>query len=144
MTCLLLGPLPGTWTQRHSHDATSYQSYKWGPDDWDMEIKPIAVWHGTLWNWNFKDFDQDVMQKFIIYKKINTYLLTYVRTYLLTPWCRILFERAIVTQLVKNYRALYMESEGSLSCSQKPTTGPYPEPGESSSPPWSISPSGPA
>jgi hypothetical protein len=27
-----------------------------------------------------------------------------------------------------------MELEGSLPCSQKPTTGPYPEPAESSSP----------
>jgi hypothetical protein len=30
-----------------------------------------------------------------------TYLLACLRTYLLTPWCRISFENLIVTQLVK-------------------------------------------
>jgi hypothetical protein len=33
-----------------------------------------------------------------------------------------------------------MEPEGSSSCSQKPATGPYPEPAESSSPHRSLSP----
>jgi hypothetical protein len=33
-----------------------------------------------------------------------------------------------------------MEPEGSLECSQKPATGLYPEPAESSSPHWSLSP----
>jgi hypothetical protein len=42
------------------------------------------------------------------------------------------FGKLIVTQLVKKYPALFMEPEGSLSCSQKPATGPYPEPAESS------------
>jgi hypothetical protein len=34
--------------------------------------------------------------------------------YLLTPWCRMLFEKLIVTQLVKKYPAFFMEQEGSL------------------------------
>jgi hypothetical protein len=38
-----------------------------------------------------------------------------------------------VTQLIKKYSALFMEPEGSSSFSQKPATGPYPEPTESSS-----------
>jgi len=33
-----------------------------------------------------------------------------------------------------------MESEDSVPCSQKPATGPYPEPAESSSPHQFISP----
>jgi hypothetical protein len=37
-----------------------------------------------------------------------------------------------VTQLVKKYPAFFMEPEGSLPCSQKPATGPYPKPAESS------------
>jgi hypothetical protein len=37
-----------------------------------------------------------------------------------------------VTQLVKKYLAFSMEPEGSLPFSQKPATGPYPEPAESS------------
>jgi hypothetical protein len=48
-----------------------------------------------------------------------------VVTYLLTPWYRILFEKLIVSQLVKKIPFL-MESEGSSLCSQKPATGPYP------------------
>jgi hypothetical protein len=40
----------------------------------------------------------------------------------------------------KKYPAFFMEPEGSLPCSQKPTTGPYPEPAESSSPHQSLSP----
>jgi hypothetical protein len=31
----------------------------------------------------------------------------YLLTYLLTPWCRILFEELIITQLVKKYSAFY-------------------------------------
>jgi hypothetical protein len=68
------------------------------------------------------------------------YLLTYLLTYSLTPWYRIFFEELVVTQLVKEYSALFMEPEGSLPCSQKPTTGPYPEPAESSSPHRTLSP----
>jgi hypothetical protein len=58
----------------------------------------------------------------------------------LTPWRRILFEKTIVTQLIKKYPAFLMEPEGSLQCSQKPATGPYPEPAESSSPHRFLSP----
>jgi hypothetical protein len=43
----------------------------------------------------------------------------------LTTWCRILFEKLTVTQLVKKYSAFFMEPEGSLPCSQKPATEPY-------------------
>jgi hypothetical protein len=35
----------------------------------------------------------------------TTHLLTYLLTHSLTPWCRILFEKLIVTQLVKRYPA---------------------------------------
>jgi hypothetical protein len=68
------------------------------------------------------------------------YILTYLISYLLTPWCRIFFEKLIVTQLLKQYPASFMESEGSLPCSQKPATGPYSEATESSSPHRSLSP----
>jgi len=40
----------------------------------------------------------------------------------------------MVTQLVKQYPAFIMVSEGVLPCSLNPATGPYPEPAESSSP----------
>jgi hypothetical protein len=36
--------------------------------------------------------------------------------------------KLIVTQLIKKYPAFFMEPEGSSPCSQKPATGPYPEP----------------
>jgi hypothetical protein len=63
-----------------------------------------------------------------------TYLLIYLITYLLThsftPWCRTLLEKLIVTQHVKKYPASFMEPEGSLPCSQKPATGPCPQPAD--------------
>jgi hypothetical protein len=71
------------------------------------------------------------------YHAMKTY--TYLLTHSLTPWCRILFEKLIVTQLVKQEPAFFMEPEGSLPRSQKPANGPYPEPAESSSPHRSLS-----
>jgi len=38
----------------------------------------------------------------------------------------------------KKYPAFFMKPEGSLPCSQKHATGPYPEPAESSSPHRSL------
>jgi hypothetical protein len=70
---------------------------------------------------------------------IFIYLLTYLLTYSLTPWCKIFFEKLIVTQLVKQQPAFFMEHEGSSTCSQKPATGPYPDSPESSSPHRSLS-----
>jgi len=43
---------------------------------------------------------------------------------------RILFEKLIVTQLVKKYPAFCVEPKGSLPCSQKLAIGLYPEPAE--------------
>jgi hypothetical protein len=37
-----------------------------------------------------------------------------------------------VTQLIKKYPAFFTEPEGSSPCLQKPATGPYSEPAESS------------
>jgi hypothetical protein len=34
-------------------------------------------------------------------------------THSLTPWCRILFEKLIVAQLIKKYPAFFMETKGS-------------------------------
>jgi hypothetical protein len=68
----------------------------------------------------------------INHRNLTTYLLTYLLTYSLTSWCRILFEKLIVTQLIKKYPAFFMETEGSSPFSQKPVTGPYPEPAFSS------------
>jgi hypothetical protein len=41
----------------------------------------------------------------------------FILTYILTPWCRILFEKLIVTQLVKQQTAFFMETERSLPLS---------------------------
>jgi hypothetical protein len=52
---------------------------------------------------------------------------------ILTPWCRIFFEKLIVTQLVRQQPASFMEEEGSSPCPQKLSTGPYTEPKNPSS-----------
>jgi hypothetical protein len=51
-----------------------------------------------------------------------------------TSWNRALLEKSRVTQLIKNspHPPPFMEPQGSLSCSQESTTGPYAEPHESS------------
>jgi hypothetical protein len=71
------------------------------------------------------------------------HLTTHLLTHSLTPWWRILFEKLIVTQPIKKFPAFFMEPEGLLTCSQKPATGPYIEPAESSSLHPSLSPSMP-
>jgi hypothetical protein len=58
---------------------------------------------------------------------------SYLLTYLLIPWYRILLEKLIFIQLIKKYPAFFMEPECSSSCSQKLATALYPEPAESSS-----------
>jgi hypothetical protein len=65
-------------------------------------------------------------------------IVTYLLTYLLTPWYRIFCEKLIVTQLVEQQPVLFMKPEGSLPCSQNPATGPYLEPAESSLPHRSL------
>jgi hypothetical protein len=48
-----------------------------------------------------------------------------------TMWSRVLHGKLIVSQLVKKFQS-FMEPEGSVPCSQKPTTGHCPEPDKSS------------
>jgi len=68
-----------------------------------------------------------------------TYLLTYLFTYLVTRSLtnsmvqNIILKADCHSAFQKKYRAFFMELDGSLPCSQKPTTGPYPGPAESSS-----------
>jgi len=52
-------------------------------------------------------------------------------SYRTIPWSRVLLEKLRVAELVKNSPSFY-EPEGSLPCSQKPATGHYLEPDESS------------
>ena len=58
-------------------------------------------------------------------------LLTYLLTYLLTPWSRVLLENLTDFQLGKKFSAFY-EPENSLPHSQVPANCPYPEPARSS------------
>ena len=56
---------------------------------------------------------------------------TYLLTYLLTPWSRVLLEKLIGSQPIKKFPAFY-GTEGSLPHSQVPATCPYTEPDWSS------------
>jgi hypothetical protein len=51
-----------------------------------------------------------------------SYLLTYLLAYLLTVWCSILFQKLIVTQLIKKSR--FMEPDDSSVCSKSPPLDP--------------------
>jgi hypothetical protein len=77
----------------------------------------------------------DISQYTTLTDTLLTYLLTLL--YFLILWCRILFEKLTVTQLIRKYPAFFMEPQGSSPCSQNPATGPYPDPAESSSIPIS-------
>jgi len=57
--------------------------------------------------------------------------ISYLLSYLLTPWSRILLEKVTGSQLVKKFLH-FMEPEGSLPQSQVPSNFPYPEPARSS------------
>jgi hypothetical protein len=84
--------------------------------------------------------DIDSVRRNEMFKIIqDMYLLTYLLTHSLTPWRRILFEKRTVTQLVNIYPASFMEPKGTLPCSQKPATGPYPETAEQFAPPNPVS-----
>ena len=54
-------------------------------------------------------------------------IITYLLTYSLTPWSRVLLEKLTGFQLVKKFPA-FMEPESSLPHSQMPAICPYPEP----------------
>jgi len=57
--------------------------------------------------------------------------ISYLLSYLLTPWSRILLEKVTGSQLVKKFLH-FTEPEGSLPQSQVPSNFPYPEPARSS------------
>jgi hypothetical protein len=46
----------------------------------------------------------------------HTHTHTHTLNYVLTPWCRVFFEKLIVAQLFKQYAAFFMEPEGPLPC----------------------------
>jgi hypothetical protein len=66
----------------------------------------------------------------------RTYLLTYLLTYSMVQ--NIIWKADCHSAYQK--KSFFMEPEGSSPCSQKPVTGPCPEPAESSLPHLSLSP----
>jgi len=74
------------------------------------------------------------------------HLFTYVLTYLLTPWSRVLFEKLTSFQPVKKFPTFYgtQRFKGSITHSQVPFTCPYPEPAWSSPYPHILLPENPS
>jgi len=70
-------------------------------------------------------------------------MITYLLTYLLTPWSRVILEKLTGSQLVKKFTA-FIEPEGSLPHSQVPASCPYPEPARSSPYPYITLPEDPS
>jgi hypothetical protein len=54
-----------------------------------------------------------------------------------TPRGTVHIQKLVVAQLVKSPQSI-SEPEGSIPCSQQPTTYPYPEPDESSPHPFTL------
>jgi hypothetical protein len=80
------------------------------------------------------------VRNFIMYVIFIFLLKSFSMATVFTPWSRTFFEKSIDTQLVKQYPAFFMESEGSLPCSQKLAIRLYPQPVESNSPHRSLCP----
>jgi hypothetical protein len=59
----------------------------------------------------------------IVFSGLKPIPLFYIGPFVLTPWYRILFEKLIATQLIKNPN-FFMEPEGSSSCLQNPPLDP--------------------
>jgi len=72
-------------------------------------------------------------------KSKDTFYLIYLLT-LSLQGAEYYLKKLTVPQLIKKYPAFFMEYEGSSPRSQKPSTGPYLEPAESSLPHRSLSP----
>jgi hypothetical protein len=78
-----------------------------------------------------RGYFQQGWSQFFIHAKVG-HKLKYVETLpvsKLTPRSRIPLENLTVAQLVKEFPH-FMETEGSVPCSQEPSTGPCPEPDE--------------
>jgi hypothetical protein len=65
---------------------------------WSRRFTPGNHWVGK---WMTPTAELDAVAKM----ELSACLLTYLLTHSLTPWCRILFEKPIVTQLFKKYPA---------------------------------------
>jgi hypothetical protein len=102
-------------------------TYSWRVFNSAMDISHLDKQRGQRTTWRTRAIHN--------YAAFGSLAITYDS---LTPWCRI-FEKLIVIHIIKKYPS-FMGTEGSLPCSQKPATGSYPEPAESSSPHRSLSP----
>jgi hypothetical protein len=80
-----------------------------------------------------------VVQSLRNYKYTCQYPDVSLLTYSLTPWCRILFEKLIVTELIKKYRFLY-GTRRFITAFTKARHWTVPQPAEFSQPHQSLSP----
>jgi hypothetical protein len=109
---------------------------------WQLDSRNLHQYLPCLWLWQVGHKRRMYHAYFSVEYEYRNFMVVHavrnLRSYLLTPRCRIFFEKRIVTQLVIQQPAFFMEPDGALPCSQKPATGPYPEPAKSSSPHRSL------
>jgi hypothetical protein len=80
------------------------------PDEYSLHLPPYfpKIHFNTLFPCTPRSYEWS----FCKHKNTKfTYLLTHSLTHSLTPWCRILFEKLIVTQLVRKYPAFLWNSK---------------------------------
>jgi hypothetical protein len=121
-TCLwgrgLQGECEVLYLRTCRHDSTkplptlNNRAYNW----WWLQNIIIMIILIKLWKLQEWDCISSTYLLTYLLTYVLTYSLTHSLTHSLTAWCRILFEKLIVTQLVKKVFRLLMEPDVSLPC----------------------------
>jgi len=99
---------------------------KWIKTVWEYDGEVTTWTKGREINTQLEELHNGFNKYFL-----HQILLTYLLTYLLTPWSRVLLEKLTGSAASQEIPA-FLEHEGSSPYTQMPATCPYPEPTPSS------------